>query len=90
MEVGKSVKEVVVAADTVARAGRSRIAILSLIRSGEKRGCHTAAPVVWVAVEEVDWRSRARMLSEVDFRNLTGTGCQLADKQRVCMADRLY
>lgn len=75
MEVGKSVNGVVVVADTVALGEHSRIVILGLIRSGEKRDCHTAARVVWVVEEEVDWRSRMKMPSEVDFRNLTGTGC---------------
>ena len=75
MEVGKLVKEVMVAADTVALGEHSRIVILGPIRSGEKRDCHTAARVVWAVVEEVDWRSRTRMPIEVDFRNLMDTGC---------------
>lgn len=74
MEVVESVKEVVVAAYTVALGEHSRIEILDLIQSGEHCDCHTAARVVCV-VEEVDWRSRTRMPRGVDFRNLTGTGC---------------
>ena len=57
MEVGKLVKEVVVAADKATLGEHLRIAILSLIRSGEKRDCHTAAQVVSVVVvvlEKVD------------------------------------
>lgn len=61
MEVGRLVKEVVVAADMVALGEYLRIAFLGLIQSEEKHGCHNAAHVVWVAAEEVDWRSRMRM-----------------------------
>lgn len=72
--VGKSVKKVVVVVDMVGRGEYSRIAILSLIRSGEIYGCHTAAQVVLAVVVEVDSRSRTQTLSVIDFRNLTGTG----------------
>ena len=88
MEVGNLVKEVVVAADMVALGEYLRTAFLGLIQSEEKHGCHNAARAVWVAEEEVDWRSRMRMQSEVDNRKLIGTGCYLADKLLVCMADR--
>lgn len=88
MEVGKSVKEVVAAADMVALGEYLRTAFLGLIQFEEKHGCHNAARVVWVAAEEVDWKSRMRMQSEVDFRKLIGIDCYLADKLLVCMADR--
>ena len=76
MEVGKLVKEVVVAADMVALGEYLRTAFLSLIQFEEKHDCHNAARVVWVAAEEVD------------FRKLIGIDCYLADKLLVCMADR--
>ncbi len=79
-----------VAADTVVLGEYSYIAILGLIRSEEKRDCHTAARRVWVVVEEVDWRSVTRMPNEDGFRNLADTDCWLADMQLVCMADKQY
>ena len=75
MEVGKSVKEGVVAVDTVNLEEHSRIAISNPTQSAEKRDCHTAARVVWAVEEEVDWRSKTQMASEVDTRSLTGTDC---------------
>ncbi len=76
MEAGKSVMEVVVAADTVTLGEHSRIEILGLIQSEETRDCHTAARVVWAAeVEVVDWTGMMRMPCEIDFRKLAGIGC---------------
>ena len=76
-----------VVVDTATRGEYSRIAILSLIRAGETRGCHTAAQVVLAVEVEVDWRSRTKSLSAADFRSLIGTGYQLTDRQQVHMAD---
>ena len=73
--------------DTATRGAHSSNAILSLIRSGETRGCHTVAQVVLAAAVEVDLRSRTQTLSAVDFRNLIGTGYQPADMRQVRMAD---
>ena len=72
MEAGNSAEEVVVVADTATLGKYSRIAILSLIRSGGKRDCHIAARMVWVVAVVVDW-SRTKMQSEVDFLDQTGT-----------------
>ena len=88
MEVGRLVKEVVVAADMVALGEYLRTAFLGLIQSEEKHGCHNAARVVWVAAEEGYWRSRMRMQAEIDFRKLIGNVYYLADKLLVYMADR--
>lgn len=75
-EVGTSVKEVAVAVDTVALGENSCVAISDLNRSGETRDYHTSVRLVGVVVgEEADSRSRTRMLSEVDSRNLTVADC---------------
>ena len=75
MEFCSRVEEVVVVVDTVALVENSYVAISDLNRSEETHDYHTSVRLVGVVVEEVDWKSRTRMLSEVDSRNLTDADC---------------